>query len=377
MANQYELEVGVPVEVGRASGHFWFSTLHPIEGRDVLCEVVTSADTAQGEWPAVLYLSRDAGASWTKALTTDCYGAHSVRIGARRLLLMPYETWPASPGNRRSAAADGTIITCGQDGSVTAERSPVRFLDFPRDLEEYYRGEFRLLTNGNILPLSDGTLFTTLYGRFVGDEKESCFAVTSDDGGFTWRFLSVAASYQDVPDATEGPDESNTVVLPDGRLMCVYRVGSGTDQRYHKSYSADDGTTWTKPEKIENAWSVEPQLVRLDSGAILLSGGREGLFLWLCTDGAGDHWEPFNLAEHHNAALPDATMHYSSAFCEAKGIEPAQSTSYTGMIHIGGNEALICYDRLANGWEPAPGPWGDESAVFCARIRIVPKAAEE
>jgi hypothetical protein len=122
---------------------------------------------------------------------------------------------------------------------------------------------------------------------------------------------------------------------------------------------------------VAGAWSVEPQLVRLASDLLLLSGGRYGLFLWLCTDGSGNRWQPINLSEHHNACLPDASLHFSQAFVQAQErITPAKSTSYTGMIQAGPNEALICYDRLANGWQGAPGPWGDRDTLFCVRIRV-------
>ncbi len=365
----FSLELGCPVEVGRDSGHFWFSTLHPIEGADVLCLVVRADDKPQGKWPATLCRSGDGGASWRRERAVDSYGPNSLRLGRRRLLLMPYELWPVSPGDKRNAQADGTILSCLARSMLSVETATVRFLDFPQDLADYHQGELCIVTNGNVLPLRDGRLFTTLYGRCEGQERYTNFAVASEDGGFTWRFLSVVARSEGEADVAEGPDESNTVRLADGRLFCVYRVGSYLD--YRKSYSADDGRTWTKPEVIQGAWSVEPQLVRLRSGLILLSGGRLGLFLWACADGEGRRWERVNLAAHHNALVPDASLHYSEAFCEAKvPVEPAQSTSYTGMKALGVNEALICYDRLGSGWAGAPGPWGEHDVVFCMRMRV-------
>jgi len=364
----FAIELDRPVEVDRGSGHFWFSTLHAVEGRDILCEVVTSDDRAQGKWPAVLCLSRDGGRSWTRITEIESYGPNSVRIGPRRLLLMPYELWPVSPGDKRDARAEGTVLRCSEDGVISAEPRAVQFLGFPRDLADYYEGELCLLTNGNILPLRDGRLLTTLYGKYAAEERYWNFAVTSDDGGFTWRYLSVVARPEGEGDVAEGPDESNTVRLADGRLLCVYRVGGCLE--YRKSYSADEGATWSPPERVEGAWSVEPRLVRLESGLILLSGGRPGLFLWVCADGEGRRWERINLGSHHNALMPDASLHYSEQFCAGKKVcEPPQSTSYTGMVRTGPDEALVCYDRLGNGWAGAPGPWGEQDVVFCVRVR--------
>jgi len=362
-------ELSAPVEVGRSKGHFWFSSLHPLEGQEVLCEVVRTDDRAQGEWPATLCLSQDGGQTWRRVCDIDCNGPQSLRLGPRRLLLMPYELWPAAPGERRNAVANGTVLSCAEDGAVAAERVPVRFEDFPRDLDDYHEGELRLMTNGNILPLRDGRLFTTLYGRFAGEERTSVFAVTSEDGGFTWRFLSVVARPEGGAEVGGRPSESSTVRLDDGRLLCVYRVGSGMP--YRKSYSPDEGLSWTPPVRLRDAWSVEPQLVRLDNGLLLLSGGRPGLLLWVCSDGEGERWQGINLGRHHNALFPDPALHYSEQFCEAERMcEPAQSTSYTGLVKTGPCEALLCYDRLGNGWQGAPGPWGDEDMVFCLKVRV-------
>lgn len=367
------LDVDVPVEVGRDVGHFWFATLHPIEGEDILCGVILSADEAQGEWPARLHLSRDSGRSWTAVEETARYGPISHRLGNRELLMMPYELWPLEPGDRRNARADGTLIRCGEDGGLSLERTPVKYLGLPRDLADYHTDEVFLHTNGNILPLSDGRLFATLYGQFHGEGKFSAFAVTSEDRGHTWHFRSVVASWEDLPEPGEGPNESNTVRLADGRLMCVYRVGrtvypEGETTDFHKCYSADEGATWTKPERVNGAWTVEPQLERLENGLILLSGGRPGLFLWVCADGEGKQWERLNLAEHHNALIEDASLHYSEQFCRPERTDPPQSTSYTCMQRIGPDEVLISYDRLGNGWSGAPGRWGEKDVVFCVRV---------
>ncbi|MBI4551385.1 MAG: exo-alpha-sialidase, partial [Candidatus Latescibacteria bacterium] len=264
------LEAGAPVEVGRATGHFWFSSIHPVDAQRLLCEVVITADKAQGKWPAALYGSQDGGASWEKAGEIESYGPSSTPLAPRQLLLMPYEVWPLAPGDERNGSADGTIITWNDHDGVSAEPAPVRFLDFPHDLAPYHEGELCLLTNGNILPLNDGRLFMTVYGKFAGDTKDRVFAVVSEDRGFTWRFRSVVANGADIPDVYEGANESNTVRLADGRLLCVYRVGSGRPHPYHQSSSADEGATWTPPRKMEGVWSVEPRLVRLDNGLILL-----------------------------------------------------------------------------------------------------------
>jgi hypothetical protein len=259
---------------------------------------------------------------------------------------------------------------------VTTERARVQYLGFPRDLADYHEGELSLLTNGSIVPLRDGRLFTTVYGVFAGRAERpnyECFAVASEDRGFTWQYLSHVASWVDTPTAREGPDESNTARLQDGRLICVYRIGGGRDQLYHAGYSSDEGASWTRPAPLPDQWSVEPQLVCLDDGTLLLSGGRPGIFLWVDRSGTGQSWESINLAAHHNATCTDSAQYFHERCVSARGPgenEPAFTTSYTCIKQTGANEVMISYDRLGNGWEGAPGPWGPEDSVFVVRAQV-------
>jgi hypothetical protein len=364
-----DLEISAPSLVGSQQGHFWFPTIHPLGGADILCEVVLSPDVAQGEWPASLYLSRDSGNTWAHATDIDSYGHSSNLRGERELLLMPYETWPLEPGDSRNGAASGTIISMTSNGQVSSERMQMKFLGFPSDIADNPKTGLCLMNNGNILKLSDGSLFTTVYGKYAGDEKCSVWCMTSADGGVTWNYLSLVASWKDTPGATEGPDESTTIRLADDTLMCVYRVGSGRDQLFHKSISADEDRNWSKPEAIPGAWSVQPRLTSIGS-LILLAGGRPGLFLWVNADGCGKTWQRISLAAHHNEHSDDPAFHFEKQVCSGEGrADPAQTTSYTGLAAIGPDEAILCYDRLANGWNAAPGPWGNQSAVFAVRIR--------
>jgi len=360
------LEATAPVEIGRATGHFWFPSLHRLGAQDVLCVVCVTDDKPQGRWPAALCLSRDGGTSWRSSRDPGYYGTSSTPLGDRGTLFLPYETQPAGPTDKRNAHADGTVVTLDKTGALTLASAPVTFSGFPRDLADYHTGEVYLLTNGNILALEDGRLFTTAYGKCAGDTLDSIWALTSADGGVTWTYGATVASGAAIQGATEGANESNTVRLADGRLLCIFRTGGD----YHKSYSADGGATWSPPERMTGTRGVEPQLLRLGNGVLVLSGGRPGLYVWVCTDERGEAWQRFALAEHHNRLTRDKALRYAEGFCNGEATDPPQSTSYTGLIAAGPDSVLVCYDRLANGWQGAPGPWGTEDAVFCVRLTI-------
>ena len=363
------IQAGVPVEVGHNTGHFWFPSLHKVGEDTLICAVIRSADVAQGKWPAELFLSEDAGSTWRPDQAIDSYGHTSIRRDPSTTLMMPYELWPVSPDDRKNGAAPGNMLTRASDGSLVVEPREVRFGDFPAPLAEYHEDELLLHHTGNILRLPGGSLLTTLYGKFDGDERYSSFAVVSDDNGFTWSYRSTVAAGDAVPGAPEGPNESDTQLLDNGDLLCLYRVGGGWD--FHKSYSQDEGLTWSPPGRLEGMWSVQPRLARLGNGALILTGGRPGLFFFLCADGRGEEWEKVNLGIHHNQLIEREEQRFSDAFCRAeKGETPALSTSYTSIMPWGSDGVILTYDRLANGWSGAPGPNGEVDRVFSLALKV-------
>jgi hypothetical protein len=364
-----EMFIGAPVEVGRAGGHLWFPALHRLDDRRILCTATLAEDKGQGEWPSALFLTEDDGVTWRRERDIACYGLGSSRTGPAEMLLQPYEVWPLKPGARRDAAAQGTVIALGPGPELAVRRAEVRFLGFPRDLQDYNVGQLAAFNNGPLLTLPDGRLHATLYGKFVGDELLSLWSFVSGDRGFTWEFQSVIAAGDFVRVPREGPNEADTVLLPDGRLLCVYRALGRTP--FWRSLSPDLGRTWGPPVMIESAASVKPQMARLANDLVLLSGGREGLFLWVGSDGTGRAWLRVNLGRHHNAHVAEASRYPEEVVCGAVAYPGrAATTAYTGLIALGGNEALVAYDRLANGWGAAPGPYGVENAIFCARVRV-------
>ena len=362
------IQIDAPVEVGHNTDYFWFPSLHKVGGNALVCAVIRSADIAQGKWPADLFVSIDAGATWRFDQAIDSYGHISFGEDAATTLMMPYELWPISADDKRNGTAPGHMLKMA-DGVLTVEAREIRFGAFPADFADYHEDEILLHHTGNILRLADGSLCTMLYGKFAGDERYRNFAAASDDGGFIWSYLGTVATENDAPAAPEGPNESDVQLLDNGDLLCVYRVGGDWD--FHKSYNADGGRTWSRSERMEGLWSVQPRLARLGNGALVLTGGRPGLFCYLCTDGKGEAWQAVNLGAHHNAAVACEGQRFSDAFGRAQtGEHPAMSTSYTSVMPWGTDGLLVTYDRLSNGWSGAPGPHGEVNRVFSVVLNI-------
>ena len=140
------------------------------------------------------------------------------------------------------------------------------------------------VTWGHVLPVDSDRLLLAVYGR----PPESIDArwgygmgvLASDDGGDNWRFESWISRGDDL--GSEGPSETDLVNFGEGRLLAIFRTGTrGSDgavdrqvpSALHLSRSADGGKTWTPPEATQFVGGVSPQLLRLQSGLLVLSYG--------------------------------------------------------------------------------------------------------
>ena len=198
-----------------------------------------------------------------------------------------------------------------------------------------------------------------------GGADENLAAFGSVDTGASWRFLAVVASRN----ATlaqrkwEGPGEDDLVQLRDGRLLAVFRVESM--KPYWKAYSGDGGVTWSDPIALPFG-SVRPKLIVVqETGAVLLSGGRPGLFIWTGDPGA-ESWVATDVAAVHNSLAQDPSWHYPQCYPDC----PSGSTSYTTLSALGDDRFLLQYDRLANGWKMPPGLWGDRDRTFAMQFSV-------
>jgi hypothetical protein len=127
----------------------------------------------------------------------------------------------------------------------------------------------------------------------------SVFVLASADEGRSWRYRSSLAWNPSMGTSVGGPSEAALSLLPDGRVLAVYRVEE--HENLWQSVSGDGGESWGAPRQT-NAWSVFPQLTTTANGVTVLVSGRPGLGLWLLEDASSGRWRLYNLAKEHNDA---------------------------------------------------------------------------
>ncbi len=180
-----------------------------------------------------------------------------------------------------------------------------------------------------IVELDDGSLLACCFGNFEIDTikpppgadigiQARCFLVKSVDGGKNWHYVSsIAVPNPRLVKTQEGYDESNLVVLDDGRYLVVMRTGQWTP--LVASYSADEGKTWSAPDQLPGLRNgVDPCVIKLRDGRLALAYGRDtggGYYalgseplarrserggrtreLAISEDGKGESWEVIGVA---------------------------------------------------------------------------------
>lgn len=171
--------------------------------------------------------------------------------------------------------------------SMTVEQSLIRVPNGPKRSRK--PGEwFGLYLFRTILELSDGTLLATVEGSLDSDRvfptgrrdraeltdspKLRTFIISSQDQGRNWQYLSsVAVPQEDDQAVGEGFAEPSLVRLDNGQLLCVMRSGNYTP--LYQCWSSDDGKTWSEPVYTGLERGVDPCLIRLVDGRLLLAYG--------------------------------------------------------------------------------------------------------
>ena len=210
----------------------------------------------------------------------------------------------------------------------------------------------------SIVDMPDGSLLATIEGSFDSDRvvptgrrdkaeihseesyKLRTAVVRSTDGGETWDYLSTVAYPRPDDDAAgEGFAEPTMIRLDNGHLLCVMRSGNYTP--LYSAWSSDEGRTWTGPVYTGLERGLDPCLLKLQDGRVLLSYGMR--YPAGSPGGPGETGRGRELGE---ALVKLAISHDGTGKdWEETTIGQGMGTVYTSIVEVEPNIILCQVDR--------------------------------
>ena len=347
-----------PVLIGRRRGYFWFPNLWTMPNGELLSTISPVPDIHLSGVPYLVLWSQDGGLTWTEPQVSCDGGQTLIHLHSGDSILLPYDLRPRADG----IGAPHNIVPAGQrvfdyvptGVVITGMPAPVPLILPGLDVVTFS-------FNGQTLWLEDGTYLATAYGHFEGDDRDAIVAVESTDGT-NWSVRSIVADAACPVPGDGGPSESAICRLRDGRIMCVFRVESKLP--FGQTWSSDEGRTWSTAVTMAGPFSVQPSLAVMSGGAIALSGGRPGLYLWLNAKGDGQDWQQVDILAHHNKCNPQEEITYS------EDLSLQRTTSYTEVVAVDDTHLLYMYDRAPNGWRRIPEDMDDTNSVWLVRATV-------
>ena len=204
-------------------------------------------------------------------------------------------------------------------------------------------GEMRTMDQG--VELADGSIMLVAYGKSASSKGNTgyyVFTLISTNNGATFEYGVPVATHDQCQPSIFGPNEAALLRCDNGDLICVMRTGStvqwGADpikDMYSMliARSKDEGNTWEV--KSMGLPGVNPRMLRMENGVIVLAYGRPGNNL-IFSKNDGLSWGS-------EITLTPAD---------------ARSTGYIGMTALDSNKLFVAYDTFNTDlsrlwlWEP-------------------------
>ena len=105
-----------------------------------------------------------------------------------------------------------------------------------------------------VLPGGRGHLQSAMYRTCAPSPNSNNLALFRSSDGYQYDFVSYMATSPDVPFSSEGPNEHDIALLPNGSILCVFRTGAGDGRGnympFYSKLSEDEGKTWSKPKPL-------------------------------------------------------------------------------------------------------------------------------
>jgi hypothetical protein len=374
-----DVTLSAPVEVAKrknlrrhelskdTTGEFlWYPQVGVLPNGDLLAQIRTGGDTWAADLgcPIAFSWSADKGSTWGDLLVTSKHNGYaSLVLPSGDLQILPFclgltPEGVAGPcnrvptGKREVQFVDNAIKVTGFLRKTATDLT----MDITWKPEEHAFQPSGWGFDGRPVKVKGGWL-TTLYGKYEGDLKKKCtLHVAFSKDGMTWEIRgTVVGPESPIGRHHWGNSEAEVCRLPDGRLMCVWRLD---DEPYGRSYSSDDGFTWTPADQLPaGVGTVEPRLAVTRGGVVALFGGRPGLHIWLNADGTGGDWQGIDLFKHHNqlaapnhVRYPGVDVGYAPSLGQNAPAAPQQayrfdgSSAYGSIVALSDAELLMIYD---------------------------------
>jgi len=259
-------------------------------------------------------ISEDGGATWaTHVEKPDFYLTSIVKLPDGRLFGMSYITY----------WMDARHQSCHYWISSNRGRNwepRTGAMQMPQDMAKVHKNWGGMLFHRGMLVMPDGSLQGTMYGKYAGDAKYRVIWVKSVDHGANWSVVSTVA-YNPKLEGSEAFCEPCGVKVADGSLLVVMRVQSGFP--LYQCRSTDGGLTWSTPTMLpgvasEDTHSVDPELILMANGTLVLSYGRPKTRMLFSLDGSGYGWG--NLTD---------TFHTGSGYTGVREVSPNRLLAIT------------------------------------------------
>lgn len=309
----------------------WGVISHPFIGPSRMEEPVYVAYNLQGDWGGKEYalsetkqmgpaISIDQGRTWEYGGDALPNAFNFIRLQGRIETTNGDYCYSPTP-NQKTGTMRGQWIC---DGVVSEGQ------DVPTRVSFGFSGEYRLMFRG--VERADGNLLVTATtipksGPNKGDWV--VFSMLSTNRGLSFEDYRIIADKSHVPAGViSGPSESALIRAENGDLICIMRTGMTrqwganplTDMESMLiARSKDDGDTWDV--KQLGLPGVNPQLIRLQNGVLVLAYGRPGNNLAFSVDD-GYTWG-------HELALTPADI---------------KTSGYVAITEVEPNRILAVYD---------------------------------
>lgn len=369
------LELSRPRLIGRSRDYLWFPTIARRGDGVIVCLAQEHPDVSGWPVPQWAYFSHDGGLTWPQRTRLPSLCESFITLPDGDLLLLPYSL--LKTGDHQEGL--GFRLRCGST-AVEPLPEPVRVDDWPvetmcipkpataRDEEK----RLGVVLCGQVVRSTRGSYLMSLYATLSLRPRLYGVLVAESPDAIHWRIVGTVAvpggaGYRGV----EGANEATLARLPDGRLMCVFRAGGWhPPQAFGQSFSSDEGRTWFAPEPMPAGESfiapmaVQPSLVTMPDGTLLLAGGRPGMRFWIDPTGAAQSWHHVDLQLHHTWCVPQEPILQSDHAARK------QSTSYTELLPLDDRHLLLVYDRTPHGWDRIPAQSSETNSLWIIRLTV-------